>query len=289
MTRQPLSPISPFIIDVGDILNLEMDMCPTPAEIEFGFPEFAPVVFKAHGPALRLAHSHSELANAMLGKMPPNLNRDQAVIYMLVRMAMTGWVELLLLVGNGAGPGAMKIARGMFESAVMAEYLRRNPSEIDDYWDYSYVLAHKRLKQFPGTVQPELIADIEKNYLSVRARFERNGRVRNQWNRHSIYEMAKAVGRLDQYELPYSIAASMHHGNFEALTAHLTGQDSLDIEQPPSLAWVKQALVSGHVYLLQALDTLNDMFSLGFDSQLRSAGDEFKLVWSKPASSAATP
>lgn len=257
-------------------------MCAAPEEMEFGFPEFAPIVFDAYGPALKLAHSHSELANAMLAKMPPNLKRDQAVIYMLVRMVTTGWVELLLLVGNGAGLGAMKIARGMFESAVMAEYLRRTPSEIDDYCDYSCILSYKRLKQFPNTVAPELVASIEKNYLSVRPRFEKNGRVRNQWNRNSIYDMAKAVGRADQYELSYSIAASIHHGNFEALTAHLSGLNSLDIEQPPSLAWTRQALVSGHVYLLQALDTLNDMLSLGFDSQLRTAGDEFTVEWRKP-------
>ncbi len=71
------------------------------------------------------------------------------------------------------------------------------------------------------------------------------------------------------------------------MIAHLSGDETqLDIDSPPSLAWVKQALVSGHVYLLQALNTLNTFFDLGFD--LNSAGEEFEKVWRKPATSAAS-
>jgi len=70
------------------------------------------------------------------------------------------------------------------------------------------------------------------------------------------------------------------------MIAHLSGDETrLDIESPPSLAWVKQALVSGHVYLLQALNTLNTFFDLGFE--LNAAGEEFEKVWRKPATSAA--
>jgi hypothetical protein len=83
-------------------------------EMVFGFPEFATTVFAAHGPELRLAYAHSQLANKMLAGLPATMSKQQIVIYMLVRMTTTGWVELLTLVGHGAGLGAMKIARGMF-------------------------------------------------------------------------------------------------------------------------------------------------------------------------------
>lgn len=95
--------------------------------------------------------------------------------------------------------------------------------------------------------------------------------------------MAEKIGRKDQYEVPYSLAASIHHGNFEALTAHLSGDRSaLDVDSPPSLEWIQQALASGHVYLLQALDTLNDLLKLGFDERLRLAGKEFEKIWQEP-------
>ncbi len=260
----------------------------TDNRVEFGFPDFAATVFAEYGPALMLAYEHSHLANKMIGAVPKEMSRDQVVINMLVRMTTTGWVELLIFVGNGAGLGAMKIARGMFETAVMAEYLRRTPEEIEDYIEYGHVLDFKRIKLFPEAVSAEKAREIENEYNRVKARFEnKTGKIRNHWNKHPISYMAEKVGRSQQYEIPYSLAASIHHGNFEAMIAHLSGDETqLDIDSPPSLAWVKQALVSGHVYLLQALNTLNTFFDLGFD--LNSAGEEFEKVWRKPATSAAS-
>jgi hypothetical protein len=201
-------------------------------------------------------------------------------------MTTTGWIELLMLVGNGAGLGAMKVARGMFETAVMAEYLRRVPEEIDDYIEYGHVLDYKRIKLFPDAVSSEKAREIEREYERVKPRFaNQNGKVRNRWNKHPISYMAEKVGRGEQYEIPYSLAASIHHGNFEAMIAHLSGDDTqIEIDSPPSLAWVKQALVSGHVYLLQALNTLNTFFDLGFD--LEAMGKQFENVWRKHAASA---
>jgi hypothetical protein len=259
-------------------------------EAVFGFPDFAATVFAAHGPALRLAHADSHLANQMFAALPKQMSLEQVVIYMLVRMTTTGWVELLILVGHGAGLGAMKIARGMFESAVMAEYLRRTPEEIEDYIEFGRVLDFKRIKLYPEAVAAEKAREIENEYNRVKPRFEnRDHKVRSHWNKHSISYMADKVGRGQQYEMPYSLAASIHHGDFEAIIAHLSGDEArLDIDQPPSLAWVKEALVSGHVYLLQAVDTLNDFFGLGFDSRLKAAGEAFEKVWRKAATSAAS-
>jgi hypothetical protein len=251
-------------------------------EMVFGFPEFGATVFAAHGPELRLAYAHSQLTNKMFAALPTTMKKHQIVTCMLVRMTTTGWVELLTLVGHGAGLGAMKIARGMFESAVMAEYLRQFPAEMEDYVEYGHVIFYKRLKQHPGAASPGMAANMEKEYNRVKHRFEKNGRIRNQWNKHPISYMAEKVGRATQYEISYSLAASIHHGNFEAMTAHLSGgKAKLDIDQPPSLAWLNQALASGHVYLLQALDTLNDHFKLGYDSQLKEAGEEFQMVWNE--------
>lgn len=254
-------------------------------EIVFGFPDFASKVYEGYSPVLQLADAHSRLANDMLAALPPELKVEQAVVYMLVRMTTTAWVELLILVGNGAGLGAMKISRGMFETALMAEYLRQVPQEIDDYVEYKHIAMYKRLKQYAETVPATSATNIEHDYNRVKSRFQDStGRIRNQWNKHSISYMAEKVGRKNQYELPYSIAASIHHGNFEALTAHLSGDaTALDIDSPPSLEWIPQALVSGHTYLLQALDTLNDLLKLGFDDRLRLAGEEFVAVWRNPS------
>lgn len=258
-------------------------MIQAPDEAVFGFPDFAPTVLAEHGPELRLALEHSHLANRMIATLPKEMSFDQLIMNLLIRMTTTGWIELLILVGNGAGLGAMKIARGMFENAVTAEYLRRTPEEMDDYVEYGRVLDYKRIKLFPEAVSAEKALEIENEYNRVKPRFEKDGRVRGQWNKHSIFEMAETVERAQQYKIPYSLAASIHHGNFEGMIAHLSGDETeLIIESPPSLVWVKQALVSGHVYLLQALNTLNTFFDLRFD--LEAAGNDFEKVWRKAAS-----
>jgi Family of unknown function (DUF5677) len=205
--------------------------------------------------------------------------RDSVLLW----LTMSGWVELLILVGHGAGLGAMKIARGMFETSVMAEYLRLVPEEVEDYMGYSNVIGFKRLKQYSGPVSEEEFAEFEKGYKQVKARFEVNGKVRRQWHKHPIPYMAEKVGRTDEYELSYSIAASIHHGNFEALMAHLRlHETSFEVEQPPSLAWIKEALVAGHVYLLHSLITLNEVCSLGFHSRMDATQEEFEKIWRKP-------
>ena len=85
--------------------------------------------------------------------------------------------------------------------------------------------------------------------------------------------MATAIGR---YELPYSVAASMHNENFEAMLAQIEGDEkNLSIVELPSTEWVVQALISGHMHLLQALDTLNDCLQLGFDKRLQAGNTEF--------------
>jgi hypothetical protein len=252
----------------------------------FGFPDFGQRVYLAYRKPFDEAIRVSNLANEMFTQADKAiLKRERFVIYLLVRMAVTGWTELLILVGNGAGLGAMKISRGMFESAVMAEYLRRTPQEIDDYLEFGHVLSWKRLQVDPDVFNAKQKHKIQKEYHRVKARFEnRKGKVRDQWNRHSIRQMANALGRKNQYDLPYSIAASMHHGNFEAMVSHVGREKTkLYVDQPPSMNWIPQAFISGHVYLLQALDTLNDCFQLAFDSGLKAANDAFMEAWGKKA------
>jgi hypothetical protein len=162
----------------------------------FGFPDFGQRVYSAYKKAFDQAILVSNRANEMFiqaDKTP--LKREKFVIYLLVRMVVTGWTELLILVGNGAGLGAMKISRGMFESAVMAEYLRRTPQEIDDYLDFGHVLNWKRFQLDPDLFKPRQKKKIQSEYDRIKACFEnRKGRVRDQWNSHSIRQMAKVLG-----------------------------------------------------------------------------------------------
>jgi hypothetical protein len=258
-------------------------------QVIFGFREFWPKVYDAYKPGLDAIVADSGLAVEMFSvaqtKMLQRFETLELAVYLLVSMTAGGLQELLILAGNGAGVGAVKISRGMFESSVMAEYLRRNPSEVDDYIDFGRVLMWKRVQQNPDEFTLEQRKEVEDDYNRVKPRFiNQSGDVRNQWNKNSIRFMAAAIGRKKQYELPYSIAASMHHGNYEGMVSHIKrNENMLFIEELPSIKWVMQALVSGHVYLLQALETLNTCFQLGLDSRLEDAVTRFQSVWGSRA------
>jgi hypothetical protein len=60
---------------------------------------------------------------------------------------------------NGYGHDAMRIARGMYEAAVNATYLKLHPDEIDDYVDYHWVI-QKKLYDYMQRYDPELLGKI---------------------------------------------------------------------------------------------------------------------------------
>jgi hypothetical protein len=126
----------------------------------------------------------------------------------LARMVFNSIASVSVLVLNGSGVDAMKIARGMFETSVTLGYLRLHPEQVEDYLDYHCVIQKQRsdfmkehepdrLKQLPA----ELLQRIETDFARVAPRFQnRKGKLRSSWSKVSIREMTKDVGK----EVPVS-------------------------------------------------------------------------------------
>jgi hypothetical protein len=174
----------------------------------------------------------------------------------------------------------MKIVRGMFESQWTAEYLYRHPEEVEDYIEFSKVIIwrklHWQLDNIPEkarSISPEVTNRIENEFKQVKRRFS-NGRgcVRWEWSKKRIRAIAVDIGRSMQYELPYAIACSIHHGNFEGLSAHFPeGSGEMEFMPPPSTQWIGKALLAAGMNVWFVLNTLNDSYGLGFDAQLDAA------------------
>jgi Family of unknown function (DUF5677) len=182
----------------------------------------------------------------------------------------------------------MKIVRGMFETSTLAEYLKRNPREVEDYIDFGRILSWRRYQwtvaNAPKVAQrftPEKANELEVEFNRVRPRFTNSkGKLRTQWTTKSIGRMAEEIGRTDQYELVYGIACSIHHANFEGLAGYVeVNGDAPTMDGPPSMAWVGQALIAAHTYILFALDTLNECCELGLGERITELGTEFEKVW----------
>lgn len=247
----------------------------------FGFKEFWPKVYAKYERQFDAIDDLVRLGNEIVKVAEESADEPMKnVICALTGATMSGAREVLLLCGNGCGTGAMKIVRGMYESRWTAEYLRRNPKEVQDYLEFSKVILRRKLdwqtKNVPkkaDCIPGDVKKKVEDDYNNVKARFtDGNSRERRNWLKKSIYAMAKDIGCEKEYDLPYAIASSIHHVNFEGLSALFTSDgEAVTPNPPPSVAWVKKALISAHVNLWFALNTANDACGLDFLQKLEAA------------------
>ena len=259
----------------------------------FGRREFWPEAYLANKRAFDAFSSRvlDDLANEMFSAADKNaVQIAEKAIYILTRLTMFGLNDVLLLVGNGSGVGAMKIVRSMFESSALAEYFRLNPTEAKDYIDFGKVIRWRRyqwrLSNAPAAVahySPAQVEYIEDGYQSVKGSFANSkGKVRENWTSKRIGQIAELVGRAKQYEEIYSLCCSLDHSNYEGLSAYAELKDgNVTFDGPPSAAWTSAALMYSYFYSWLALSSLNACCGLGLDRKLSEAGDVFINVWKK--------
>src|SRR5260370_19017838 len=190
----------------------------------------------------------------------------------LTQVASGSMNDVLILAGNESGTGAMKLARGMFEIYTIAEYLAKNPLEINAYLDFAIVNSWRHLQRLernsPGTVPSDLMTDTEAEYNRVKGQFtDARNRVRLNWTEKSIKKMAGDIGHLDRYETVYSVAAELHHMNAAGLLGH-------------ELDWISEALKVAHASLLR---TVYMLFSVAGASavkdKIKAAQADFEKLW----------
>jgi hypothetical protein len=256
----------------------------------FGYEDFWATSYTQFGQQFDDLRELMQLAQEMVKAADKKATEPvEKLVCDFARVVMTGACEVIVLCGNGCGAGAMKVVRGMYETQWTAEYMRQNPSEVEDYIEFSKIIMRRKLDWLTendpvaaARVSPEVTQQIEKEYQQVRGRFsDGRDRVRWLWSDKSIREIAKSIGREIEYELPYANACAIHHVNFEGLAAHLVQQEGeLQFQPPPSTHWIAKALVAAYANLLKILGTLNGCCALGCDPQLKNAVDRFSM-WSK--------
>lgn len=258
-------------------------------QVTFGFEDFWPTANKEFEGQFGAISALVSLANQMLQAAEKKAAEPvEKIVYALTRVTVLGMNDVVLLCGNGCGTAAMKIVRGMFESSTMAEYLYRNPEEVEDYIDFGRILAWRRYKwvsakrpEVAKRVSPEAVNEIEDEYNRVRDRFtDSRGRVRNQWSTKPMGNMAEELGRREEYDLVYGLGSSLHHANAEGLSAGVSVENGeVVFDTPPSMAWLTEALVAGHTNQLAALRTLNHTCKLDFSDRLGKEEQNFRTVW----------
>jgi Family of unknown function (DUF5677) len=197
--------------------------------------------------------------------------------------------ELVTLVGNGLGIGAMKIARNLLELSINAEYLRMNSAAVDDFVDWFWVEQHKWLTyaqqhdpDLLKTFTPEAIEHTRQEFARVRSRFENpnTGKLRPGWCAVDLANRAVQT----HLELPYRLinpfGSQFLHGTSGAVLNHFDLAVSREqIAAPPSLKWCPQALCGGHCCLAMVIHTLETMFKEEASPSADEIVKDFQHAW----------
>jgi uncharacterized protein DUF5677 len=243
--------------------------------VVFGLPALWNESFQAHSDVYHALDRVQLVADDLIKATQDDKSDLVEVLRALTSVNNAGMTDVVILTGNRRGAGAMKVARSMFEVSITAEYLEKNPAETDLYLDFAHVIAWKHLQDLerksPGKVPPEHKRQSETQYNRVKAKFEKNGKVRNNWTDKTIKKLAEAIGpdRANLYEVIYGLASELHHVNVAGLIGH-------------ELEWASEALRVGHGALLQTLVSLYNTYhkpGTEFRERINELVKDFDRVW----------
>jgi len=211
----------------------------------FGFPDIWDEVYTAYEDDFRAIDALLETANKVIAAAPQSQEDVQELLRVFTKINSEAMRDVLILAGNKRGTGAMKIVRTMFETSITAEYLEKNPAEVQDYFDFAHVGTRRSAQGVaPGKLTSEQMKEVEANYEGVKGRFTNSkGRIRNSWSAKTLKEMANELNRTALYELIYGASSDLSHVNVMGVIAH-------------ELDWTKESLRTAHGCLLQTVCSL---------------------------------
>jgi hypothetical protein len=225
-------------------------------------------------------------------------NAADRVLLFLGRLMAEDFAEILLLCGNGYGVAGFKILRGLYERAVTAAYLAKNPEQVETFLHYHPVHMGKLLNHAAEIFDltelfPEAkIAEIKQAYQEAKKDFQepicekcKTTRTQISWSRLDIGSMAKKVNpELAQLYLQcYFMPTLQTHSTASALFAQMNGSDDgeLTFDEKAQRKYVDQALAGAHSLILFALDTQNVYFNLGLADEIGERRGDWVEIWSK--------
>jgi hypothetical protein len=261
-----------------------------------GYPEFWQKAHDAFAKFFEVAPRVQAALNDLTGRGYQSVEPYQKVVLNLALLTGVAMTELVTLVGNGLGHGAMKIARGILEGAINAEYFRRFPGECEDYLQWHWVEQHKLLnyvrEHSPKVIehlQVENMERIEKEFDAVRSRFEYTTaedkkKLRGSWCSLDLGTRAAKTDFLESYRTINPLASQILHGSIGGLAMHFDlDEDVHRIAVPPSLDYCGEALVGGHLCMVKIVETLTRTFGTKPCHPVEELVRDFHYAWEKPS------
>src|SRR5450631_785361 len=79
---------------------------------------------------------------------------EERVVFVLGRLCVEDFFEIMQLAGNGYGYGALRLLRSLFERAVTMAFLSENPTQVDAYLNYHAVAKYKLMRALKESFGP---------------------------------------------------------------------------------------------------------------------------------------
>ena len=243
-----------------------------PHDLMVGCPEMWKPVYAKYKPFFDCAAQLAVQVNEII--KTPVQGKLLQVVGRMVAAASNAAGALQILVLNGYGHDAMKLARSLFEIEVNIAWFHLHPEEIEDFTEYHHIqqkqyydmFAEEEKAKFPKERYDQMMAA----YNAALPRFPSKSdpkRPRNEWCRVSLYARAKETGLLDLYRVYYGPASSIHHLDFAGLAAS-SGQDLL-ADMAPSWSYLDKAL-AGFGSWYRSVGLYDAMGNLGFKEKLEN-------------------
>jgi hypothetical protein len=247
----------------------------------FGFdlPNEVALFNERNRQALDLLPRFSDTIYRVSKKSVPS-NREGLTVFMLCRLCIKDFSEILLLSSNGYGFAALQVLRGMFEKLVDATYLHRQPNEVGAFWDYYLVQLEK--------LGWEKIAEkYDKDWKQIVATFKtktKRGktRTRPRWSQHSLVAIAKDVGMEHLlHECYYLPNLFVHNSPAEILFSLETEADGtispVDRGGKEEKRFADNAFFLGYTLVLQTLSLVMEHYGWEEDESLvQNCADELE-------------
>ena len=257
-----------------------------------------------HGLFLQKASKFEEAVASIVDPARPAVDHDQYLIVVLLQLVAIGMNEVVTLVGNGMGHGAMKIVRGMVENAINAEYIRIFPGQGEKYSEWHWVELHKQLGRLRETspeklaeISPEELAAFDVEYQRLKSLFrykvlsdEGTERTIKQdsWCRDNLFQRAEKAGSALLYTTVLPQANQILHGTIGGWLNEMDETD-LRVEYPPTDRWGSEALIAGHLALIQVIESAARALDVSPNPSVVTLAEDFQEVWKQdPGPSAAS-
>lgn len=264
--------------------------------VGFGIPNEWEIFIKTH-PVLpeKLKLLFNTFHNIFIREVQTKEPADR-VVFFLGRLCVEDFIEILLLCGNGYGIGGLKLLRGLYERAVTAGYIAKNPIEAETFLEYHHINEGKLfnhakqffdMNQFLSTAK---IKQIQSSYEKAKAKYKEplckkcdTYRTQFSWSRLDILSMAGKAG-LEKLYLPcYYKPTLQAHATVSSLIARMIVEKDgrVSFDEGSQREKANLALIGAHNIILYVLKTQNEYFKLELDEEISERFSDFKAIWDK--------